>query len=231
MDPAGARFLVTGASRGIGRSLVLGLAGEGARLALVARTRPDLEAVARACRERGADALALPGDVGRAEDARRVAAAAMAALGGIDVLVNDAAVLFPPAPVVATPPEVWEETLRVNVIGTANLVREVVPSMEARGRGLVVNLSSGWGRVAEAGVAPYAASKFAVEALTQALAQELAPGVIVVAVNPGVVDTAMLRVAWGEEAARYPGPDALLERWLRFFRGLRASWHGTSRDL
>jgi NAD(P)-dependent dehydrogenase (short-subunit alcohol dehydrogenase family) len=153
------------------------------------------------------------------------------AFGAVDVLVNNAAVLPDPAPIVRIPAEAWEETLRVNVVGTANLVRHVLPGMQARRRGVVVNLSSGWGRVAAADVAPYCASKFAVEALTQSLAQEAGPGVVAFALNPGVVDTDMLRSAWGAEAASYPAPDALAPRWRRLFARIGPSWNGRSLDL
>jgi NAD(P)-dependent dehydrogenase (short-subunit alcohol dehydrogenase family) len=224
-------FLVTGASRGIGRALVLGLAREGARVALNARSKDALEGVLGEVRALGAEGVAAAGDVGCDEDAARVARTALDAFGRVDVLVNNAAILTPPAPVAATSPETWERVLRTNVIGTANLIRHVLPSMEAEGRGLIVNLSSGWGRVGEAGVAPYCASKFAVEALTQSLAAEVRPGIVVIALNPGVVDTDMLREAWAGEASRYERPEALVPRWMRLFARVDPSWNGRSLDL
>jgi NAD(P)-dependent dehydrogenase (short-subunit alcohol dehydrogenase family) len=117
------------------------------------------------------------------------------------------------------------------VIGTANLVRHVLPSMQERRRGVIVNLSSGWGRVGEKDVAPYCASKFAVEALTQSLAEEAGPGIVVFALNPGVVDTDMLRSAWGGSAAAYPGPETLAPRWRRLFARVEPAWNGRSLDL
>ena len=231
MDIRDRVFLVTGASKGIGRALALGLAREGARLSLAARTAGLLELVAREARSLGAKVVTTPGDVGLPEDARRIAEAAFAAFGRVDVLVNNAAILTPPTPVEDTPPEVWEAVLRTNVIGAANMVRHVLPRMEARGSGVIVNVTSGWGRVGEAGVAPYCASKFALEAMTQSLAEEAGRGVVVLAVNPGIVDTAMLRLAWAGEASRYPSPEALIPRWLRLFARLEPSWNGRSLDL
>jgi len=227
----GSVFLVTGASLGIGRALALGLARAGARVALNARSRGALEEVLAEVRTLGAQGVAAAGDVGRDEDAARVARAALDEFGRVDVLVNNAAILTPPAPIVRTPPEAWERVLRTNVIGTANVIRHVLPAMEERGRGLIVNLSSGWGRVGEAGVAPYCASKFAVEALTQSLSEEVAAGIVVVALNPGVVDTDMLRGAWAAEASRYEPPEALVPRWLRLFERVDRSWNGRSLDL
>ena len=223
--------LLTGASRGIGHALARTLAADGCRLVLTARSRAPLEALRDALAAAGTEVVAVTGDVGADDDARRMADTALEAFGRVDVLVNNAAVLTEPRPVVETPPEDWMETLRVNVVGTANLVRHVLPHMEHRGEGVVVNLSSGWGRVADADVAPYCASKFGVEALTQAVAKETQPGPIVFALNPGVIATEMLARAFGIDVSSYPTPEDLAPRWRRLFATIDPTWHGTSRDL
>lgn len=223
--------LVTGASRGIGRALARTLAEDGARLVLTARSDGSLNALGRDLEAGGARVLTVAGDVGRDEDAARMAAAADEAFGRVDVLVNNAAVLLERAPVTRLPAAQWEETLRVNVVGVANMLRHVVPGMEARGEGVVVNVSSAWGRFAAADVGPYCASKFAVEAITQSLAEEVGPGVVVFALNPGVIATDMLAVAFGTDVSAYPAPEDLAPRWRRLFAEVDATWHGTSRDL
>jgi NAD(P)-dependent dehydrogenase (short-subunit alcohol dehydrogenase family) len=86
----------------------------------------------------------------------------------------------------------------------ANVVRAFVPAMAARGLGVVVNFSSYWGRSTAREVAPYCATKWAIEGLTRALAQELPPGMAAVPFNPGIIDTAMLRSCFGDKAAHYP---------------------------
>jgi NAD(P)-dependent dehydrogenase (short-subunit alcohol dehydrogenase family) len=91
------------------------------------------------------------------------------------------------------------------------VLRHFVPAMIARGSGVIVNLSSGWGRATAPQVVPYCASKWGIEGLTRALAQELPPGLAAVPLNPGIVDTEMLRSCFGERAARYFGP----EEWAR----------------
>jgi len=83
-----------------------------------------------------------------------------------------------------------------------------VPAMVERKAGVIVNLSSGWGRGTSPEVAPYCASKYAIEGLTLALAQELPPGMAAVPLNPGVIDTAMLRQCWADGAASHPQPEA-----------------------
>ena len=95
-------------------------------------------------------------------------------------------------------------------------------------RGVVVNMSSGWGRSTSPEVAPYCASKFAVEGLTLALSQELPPGLAVVAVSPGVVDTDMLRSCWGDSAAASPSPEAWAIGATDFLLSLNTGHNGES---
>jgi NAD(P)-dependent dehydrogenase (short-subunit alcohol dehydrogenase family) len=100
--------------------------------------------------------------------------------------------------------------------------------MIGRGRGVIVNMSSGWGRSTAPEVAPYCASKWAVEGLTKALAQELPAGLAAVAVNPGIIDTDMLRTCWAEEAGGFPAPAEWAQRAAPFLLGLSPSDNGRS---
>jgi NAD(P)-dependent dehydrogenase (short-subunit alcohol dehydrogenase family) len=100
--------------------------------------------------------------------------------------------------------------------------------MIRRRTGIVVNISSGWGRSTAPDVAPYCASKWAIEGLTQAMAQELPRGLAAIAVNPGVIDTAMLRSCWGESAGQYPSPEAWSHRAVPALLQLDASDNGAS---
>jgi NAD(P)-dependent dehydrogenase (short-subunit alcohol dehydrogenase family) len=95
----------------------------------------------------------------------------------------------------------------VNVKGTANVIRHFGPAMVKRKSGVIVNLSSGWGRSTDAEVAPYCASKWAIEGLTQSLAQELPSGMAAVPLNPGIINTEMLRSTFGGSASIYPTPE------------------------
>src|SRR4029079_16144380 len=94
-----------------------------------------------------------------------------------------------PAPLWAVPREEFDRLIHVNIKGIANVIRHLVPAMIGRGSGVIVNISSGWGRSTAAEVAPYCASKWAVEGLTRALAQELPAGMAAVPLNPGISDT------------------------------------------
>src|SRR5262245_60556313 len=132
MDVRGRSFLVTGASRGIGRALARGLAANGASVTLAARSAEALSALRREIEASGSRAAAFAGDVGDDEDARGMVETALEAFGAVDVLVNNAAVISKVAPVASTSVETWAEVLRVNVVGVANLIRPVLPRMASR---------------------------------------------------------------------------------------------------
>lgn len=128
--------------------------------------------------------------------------------GAPDLLINNAALMNHPAPLWQVPAAEFNRLIDVNIKGVANVIRHFVPAMVARQTGVIVNLSSGWGRSTSPEVAPYCASKFAMEGLTQALAQELPKGMAAVPLNPGVIDTDMLRQCWADGAASYPKAEA-----------------------
>ncbi|MEZ0227950.1 MAG: SDR family NAD(P)-dependent oxidoreductase [Planctomycetota bacterium] len=223
----GARVILTGATRGIGAALARALAKKKARQVLVARSAGSLDELASECGE----ARAIVGDVADPATARRAVAEAIAAFWGVDLLINNAAILTPPRPVVKSSHEEWRAVLDVNVLGTVAFLREVLPVMEEQGRGVCVNLSSGWGRSADADVAPYVASKWAVEGLSRAVALEVKAGICVVAVNPGIIKTEMLETAFGvREASGFPSPGELAPRFLRMLEKLGPDRNGQSLD-
>ena len=194
------RIVVTGVSRGLGKAMVEGFVGAGHTVAGCARS---------------ADAIALLGtefgqphrfdvvDV-RSDAAVRQWAQDVLAEGPVDLLVNNAALINANAPLWEVPQDQFDDLLDVNVKGTANVIRHILPSMVARQTGVVVNFSSGWGRSTSPEVAPYCASKWAIEGLTRALADELPPGMAAVPLNPGIIDTDMLRSCFGGSASAYP---------------------------
>ena len=148
--------------------------------------------------------------------------------GAPDILVNNAALMNTPAPLWQVPQGEFDKLMAVNVGGVANVIRAFVPAMITRGTGVIVNLSSGWGRSVSPEVAPYCASKWAIEGLTQALAAELPAGMAAVPLNPGVIDTEMLRQCWSDEASAYPKADAWAKVAAPFILGLNAKHNGQS---
>lgn len=184
----GRAALVTGGGRGIGRAVALDLAAAGARVAVAARTRADVEAVAR---EMGRGAIALVADVADPASVRALFRDARAALGDIDILVAAAGVA-PSAPLVKTTDEQWRQAIEVNLSGAFYGLREALPAMTARGWGRVVNVASIAGKTGAPYIAAYAASKHGLLGLTKVAALECAArGVTVNAVCPGYVDTPM----------------------------------------
>jgi NAD(P)-dependent dehydrogenase (short-subunit alcohol dehydrogenase family) len=154
--------------------------------------------------------------------------AAIAEHGPPDLLINNAALMNAPAPLWEVPADDFDSVIDVNVKGIANVIRAFVPAMVARKRGVIVNLSSGWGRSTSPEVAPYCASKYAVEGLTLALAQELPRGMAAVPLNPGVIDTDMLRLAWADGASSYPKADQWAKRAAPFLLALGEKDNGRS---
>lgn len=148
--------------------------------------------------------------------------------GEVDLLINNAALLNRNAQLWQVPADDFSQVVDVNIKGTANVIRHFVPAMVARGRGVIVNFSSGWGRSAAPNVAPYCATKWAVEGLTLALARELPPGVAAVAINPGIINTDMLESCFGESAASYPDPASWARRAVPFILGLGPDDNGRS---
>ena len=183
---SGRTALVTGASRGIGAATARALDQAGVRVALVARDLSRLEKVASGLRH---DPVVVAADLGVVEEVEKVARQALDALGGVDVLVNNAAVASR-LPTVETTGPLIDQMMAVNVRAPLLLVAALVPSMTGRGGGSIINLSSVSGLVGTPNRAAYAATKGALDAATRSLAMELGPvGIRVNAVAPGVVDT------------------------------------------
>ncbi len=125
-----------------------------------------------------------------------------------DLLINNAALVNHPAPLWEVPSGEFSQLIDVNIKGVVNVIRHVLPAMIERQQGIVVNISSGWGRSTSPEVAPYCASKWAIEGLTQALAQELPPGMAAIPLNPGIIHTDMLEICYGDDAKLYTPVDA-----------------------
>jgi 3-oxoacyl-[acyl-carrier protein] reductase len=208
--------LVTGAGRGIGRAAAILLAEEGADVALVARSSSELAEAAGEVRAAGRRALEIRADVGAPDVAALVCGRVISELGSIEILVNNASVVWPFAPTKDLDPEEWIATLHINLVGVLRLTRAVLPDMLARGWGRIVNVSSG---VVDfpgdmVGANAYVTSKAALESHSLNLAAELAgTGVTVNVLRPGMVDTAMQ--AWIREQPTERVGRALHDRFVQ----------------
>lgn len=196
--------VITGVSRGLGRAMAMGFAADGWT---VSGCGTDAVALHSLASELGPDHQIQPCDVTDSAAVASFAAAATGRFGPPDLLLNNAATINPNKPL-------WEVTageigrvIDVNLKGVHLVIRAFLPGMIRRGKGVVVNFSSGWGRSTSPEVAPYCATKWGIEGLSAALAQELPAGLAAVALNPGIIDTRMLRSCFGDGAGSYPTPE------------------------
>lgn len=207
MQLSGKIALVTGGARGLGRTIAVALAREGCDVVVsdlpssaaggasyAMSGAGELEAATDEVRACGRRALAVFADVTVAGDVDRMMSEAVAAMGGLDILVSNAGIIGA-APVAAMDDELWDRIFAVNVRGVFLCARAAIPHLAARGGGRIVHVASVAGKTGRAGLSAYCASKAAVISFTQSLAEELGPaGIAVNALCPGFIRTAM----WNE---------------------------------
>jgi len=192
--------LVTGGSRGIGKAVATAFAREGAKVVICARKQADLRRAAREIQAAGGEAGWIAADIAKSKDVKRLVREARERYGTIHILVNNASLLGPREPIARYPLAAWEEVLKVNLTALFLVTKEVLGVMIPQKEGLIINLSSGVGRVGKARWGAYAASKFGVEGFTQLLADEVKEWSIRVnAVNPGGTRTEMRAQAYPDE--------------------------------
>lgn len=218
-------IVVTGATRGLGRSLIPHFVQAGHAVAGCGRSAAH---VGELQRQYGPPHLFAAVDVSSDQAVATWAKEVLDALGPPDLLINNAALMNELRPLWEITAAEFDRLIDVNVKGVVNCIRAFVPPMVARKSGVIVNLSSGWGRSTSPEVAPYCASKYAIEGLTLAMSQELPKGMAAVPLNPGVIDTDMLRSAWGDEAGHYPSPDQWAKQAAPFLLALGPKDNGKS---
>jgi NAD(P)-dependent dehydrogenase (short-subunit alcohol dehydrogenase family) len=202
--------IVTGAGRGIGRAIALKLATAGASVVVVSRTAEAIDAVASEISTSGGKALAIAADVSRDADIARIISATLERFGGIDILVNNAAIIPASKNLVDSDPQVWRDVIEINLVAPALLIKAALPGMIASRSGKIINISSIGGRNGGRGRSAYRASKAGLINLTQSVAAEVkAHGIDVNCICPGGVDTEGLWEALGPELKM--GRDTLIK--------------------
>jgi NAD(P)-dependent dehydrogenase (short-subunit alcohol dehydrogenase family) len=215
--------LITGVSRGLGRAMAVKFAELGHVVVGCGRSK---QAIASLQKELGAPHRFSVVDVTREAQVSKWASEVIESVGAPHLLLNNAALINPVSPLWEIAGKDFDEVIDVNIKGVANVVRHFVPAMVKRKSGIIVNFSSGWGRDTDAGVAPYCATKWAIEGMTRALAQELPKGMAAIPLSPGIIDTDMLRSCFGNEAGNYPTAEVWVETAVSFLLGLKASDNG-----
>lgn len=196
-------LLITGVTRGLGRAMTKEFILLGHTVLGCGRSPGE---IAELKNEFGPPHVFTVVDVAVNEQVKSWAERVLQSHGAPDVLLNNAALINRNAKLWEVPASEFSDVIDVNIKGVTNVIRHFVPAMVKRRSGVIVNFSSGWGRSTDAEVAPYCATKWAVEGLTQSLAQELPPGMAAISLNPGIINTDMLRNCFGVSASSYPTP-------------------------
>ncbi|MCA1822752.1 MAG: 3-oxoacyl-ACP reductase FabG [Frankia sp.] len=217
IDLAGKTALVTGASRGIGRAIAVGYAEAGADVAINARSAEALAETRDAVEALGRKAVVVPADVTDRDAVRRMVDDALAALGRVDVVVNNAGGTAFMVPFTDLRFDGWTKVMRLNTESIVHVTQAIGPHLLDRGSGSVINVASVAAITGTPGLSPYGASKAAALSLTRSLAMEWGSrGVRVNALCPGWTATDLNRVLWeNEEASRAMTASIPLQRWGR----------------
>jgi NAD(P)-dependent dehydrogenase (short-subunit alcohol dehydrogenase family) len=193
----GKTALVTGASKGIGKAIALAFGEAGANVVATARTASEIDDVTNSIEASGSKALGVIADLGVESDITNLANAATQEFGGVDILVNNAAIIHGRIPVTEFDPDLWRDVLNVNLTGAFLITQKLLPGMIERGHGKIVNISSIGGRKGGAGRSAYRVTKSGLISFTESLAAEVFEhGINVNAICPGGTDTEGFRAAF-----------------------------------
>lgn len=215
-------IVLTGASRGLGHAMLEEFLARGHIVAACARSKISTTS------NKANQKLFASLDVTNPAQVDAWAKSILAEVGAPSILINNAALINRGAPLWEIAADEFSSVVDVNIKGVFNLIRAFLPAMIHKQRGVIVNFSSGWGRSTSPEVAPYCATKWAIAGLTQSLAQDLPPGMAAVPLNPGVIDTDMLRSCFGTSAGSYPKPAAWAKNSVPFILNLGPSHNGQS---
>ncbi|HMJ89973.1 MAG TPA: SDR family oxidoreductase [Candidatus Acidoferrum sp.] len=217
-------IVITGVTRGLGRAMTEEFIQRGHVVAGCGRSAEQIAGLQKQFPKPNAIHVL---DVTSDDEVAAWAQDVITNIGVPDFLINNAALINRNAPLWKVPAQEFSDVIDVNIKGVTNVIRHFVPAMVAKNSGVIVNFSSGWGRSSDAEVAPYCATKWAIEGLTQSLAQELPNGMAAVALNPGIIDTDMLRSSFGGSAGSYPKPSEWAKRAVPFILSITTENVGT----
>ncbi|MEM1296253.1 MAG: SDR family oxidoreductase [Verrucomicrobiota bacterium] len=219
--------LITGCTRGLGRAMTEAFVARGDTVVGCGRSEEELTKIREKLGESPHRFFQI--DITEDTSVEILCEQTVDQVGIPNLILNNAGVINEGGPLWEISDDEFTEVMEVNVKGTASVIRHMVPHMIDSGNsGVIVNFSSGWGRSTSPEVAPYCASKWAIEGLTQALAQELPPHLGTVALNPGIIDTELLRTCFGPSSANYTNPKDWARTAVPFLVNLAPTDNGKS---
>ncbi|MGB3404467.1 MAG: SDR family oxidoreductase [Microcoleaceae cyanobacterium] len=201
-------IVITGVSKGLGRAMVENFIQLGHTVIGCARSQTAIEELNKTYSKPHAFTTV---DVADEQQVKTWANTILSEYSSPDIVINNAAIINELAPLWEIPSDDFSQLIDINIKGVTHVIRHLLPGMLKQQKGIIINLSSGWGRSTSPQVAPYCASKWAIEGLTKALSQELPPGMAAIPLSPGIIHTEMLETCYGEEAAAYTP----LETWVK----------------
>ena len=217
------KIVITGVTQGLGKALAMGLMQAGHTVWGCGRTTKAIDDLAQECPAPHDFAVV---DIAQAPQVQWWSERLIEDWGAPDIVINNAGLINEVASLWEIPEQRISEVIDVNIKGVIHVIRNFMPSMKRQGQGVIVNFSSGWGRSTSPGVAPYCATKWAIEGLNQALAQEVPSGIATIALNPGIIHTDMLETCFGEHAHSYPSPTTWAQQAVPFILNLSPKENG-----
>ena len=219
------KIVITGVTKGLGRALAEYYIADGHIVIGCGRNVEEIDMMSNNFSKNNDFQIV---DVSKHENVSYWARDIIDRFGTPNLILNNAGIINKNKELWNIPEKEFSEVMDINVKGMHNIIRNFVPKMIEANSGTIVNFSSGWGRITSPKVAPYCASKWAVEGLSKSLAQELPNGLACVAFNPGVIDTNMLRSCWNENAGMYETPSEWVKRVAPYLLKIDKSKNGAS---
>lgn len=220
-------IVITGITRGLGLALLKEFNKLGFKIYGCGRSKNDIESLRKAYPFHEFEVV----DVINHIEVKKWAENILSKISFPDYLINNAALMNKKANLWEIPIDEFSQVIDVNIKGIMHTIKYFVPSMVDNAKGVIINLSSGWGKFTAPQVAPYCATKFAVEGLTQSLAQELPKGMIAVPLSPGIINTDMLKKVFGSSASSYETPDEWAKKAVKFILNLKEKDNGKSLEI
>ncbi|CCQ51801.1 SDR family oxidoreductase [Crocosphaera watsonii] len=217
-------IVITGVTKGLGRALCEGFNELGHTVVGCGRSLNEIEKLNHLYQAHQFDVV----DLSNNQQVQTWAKKVIEKWGSPDFLVNNAAIMNQPLPLWKISEEEFIKLTDININGVVRTIRVFLPAMIQQKKGIIVNFSSGWGRSTSPEVVPYCTSKWAIEGLSQGLAQEVPNGIGIIALNPGIINTEMLQTCWPDNASMFESPLQWSKKAIPFILKLTAKNNGQS---